>query len=90
MGLNRGFVLVSAQPRLRVAPEAALAREKKLSYATLALSMNHAAGLGTSADGIKLADADQVLAAGMEKVRLILARAVEMHAALPATERGLA
>ncbi|MBL8514757.1 MAG: S-methyl-5'-thioinosine phosphorylase [Betaproteobacteria bacterium] len=70
-------------------PEAALAREKKLSYATLALSMNHAAGLGTSVGGIKLADADQVLAAGMETVRLILARAVEMHAALPTNEKGL-
>lgn len=69
-------------------PEAALARERKLSYATLTLSMNHAAGLGTSADGIKLADADQVLAAGMEKVRAILACAVGMHAALPADERG--
>lgn len=71
-------------------PEAALAREKQLSYATLALSMNHAAGLGTSADGIKLAEADQVLAAGMEKVRAILERAVALHAALPASEEGLA
>ena len=71
-------------------PEAALAREKKLSYATLALSMNHAAGLGSSAGGIKLADADQVLSAGMEKVRAILAFAVEMHAALPASEKGTA
>ena len=71
-------------------PEATLAREKKLSYATLALSMNHAAGLGSSAAGIKLADADAVLAAGMEKVRLIIAEVVKMHAALPAAERGLA
>jgi 5'-deoxy-5'-methylthioadenosine phosphorylase len=71
-------------------PEAALAREKHLSYATLALSMNHAAGLGTSSAGIVLSEADAVLAAGMEKIRKILARAVEMHAALPETERGLA
>ena len=71
-------------------PEATLAREKRLSYATLALSMNHAAGLGSSSSGIKLADADAVLAVGMEKVRLIIAKAVEMHAALPATEQGLA
>jgi 5'-methylthioadenosine phosphorylase len=71
-------------------PEAALAREKKLSYATLALSMNHAAGLGSSAGGIKLAEADQVLTAGMERVRAILAFAVEMHAALPASEKGTA
>ena len=71
-------------------PEAALAREKQISYAMLALSMNHAAGLGSSSSGIKLVDADAVLAAGMEKVRLIIANVVEMHAALPAAERGLA
>ncbi|MBL8521889.1 MAG: S-methyl-5'-thioinosine phosphorylase [Betaproteobacteria bacterium] len=82
---NDGCALVG----MTTMPEAALAREKKLSYATLALSMNHAAGLGTSAGGIKLADADAVLAAGMEKVRAILARAVELHAQLPAHERGI-
>jgi len=71
-------------------PEATLAREKQLSYATLALSMNHAAGLGSSSAGIKLVDAETVLAAGMEKVRLIIAKVVEMHAALPAAEKGLA
>ena len=71
-------------------PEATLAREKQLSYATLALSMNHAAGLASSSSGIKLADADAVLATGMEKVRVIIAKVVEMHAALPAAEKGLA
>ena len=70
-------------------PEAALAREQKLSYATLALSINHAAGLGSSSSGVKLVDADQVLEAGMAKVRVILARVVEMHAALPLQQRGL-
>jgi len=70
-------------------PEASLAREQGLSYATLALSMNHAAGLGTSSAGIKLADAEAVLKVGMEKVKTILARAVEMHAAMPADVRGL-
>ena len=69
-------------------PEASLAREQDLSYATLALSMNHAAGLGSSAEGIKLADADAVLKVGMEKVKLILARAVELHSAMPAEVRG--
>ncbi|MEP7157216.1 MAG: S-methyl-5'-thioinosine phosphorylase [Betaproteobacteria bacterium] len=71
-------------------PEAVLAREKKISYAALALSINHAAGLASSATGIKLADADTVMAAGMDKVRVILARAVEMHAGLPDSEKGLA
>jgi 5'-methylthioadenosine phosphorylase len=70
-------------------PEATLAREKQLSYAMLALSMNHAAGLGTSSAGIKLADADAVLAAGMIKVRVILASALAMHAAMPAAEQGM-
>ena len=70
-------------------PEATLAREKLLSYATLALSMNHAAGLGSSSSGIKLVDADAVLAVGMEKVRVIIAKVVEMHAGLPAAESGL-
>ena len=69
-------------------PEAALAREKNLSYATLALSMNHAAGRGSSASGIKLTDADAVLERGMEKVRAILAKAVELHDAMPAAQRG--
>ena len=60
-------------------PEAALAREKKLSFAVLALSMNHAAGRGSSATQIKLDDAEIVLREGMKKVMLILGRAVELH-----------
>jgi purine nucleoside phosphorylase len=69
-------------------PEAGLAREMDMSYATLALSMNHAAGRGTSSDGIKLEDAEAVLKVGMEKIRTLLARAVELHAALPEAEKG--
>ena len=69
-------------------PEAALAREQNLSYATLALSMNHAAGRGSSSAGIKLKDADAVLEEGMKKVRLILSKAVELHDAMPAAQRG--
>jgi 5'-methylthioadenosine phosphorylase len=71
-------------------PEASLARELGLSYATLALSMNHAAGRGTSAQGIKLEDADAVLKVGMEKIRTLLAKSVELHAAMPTDARGLA
>lgn len=73
---------------MTTAPEAALARELDLSYATLALSMNHAAGRGSSSDGIKLEDAEAVLKIGMEKIRTILAKAVELHAAMPAEVRG--
>ena len=69
-------------------PEASLAREMGMSYATLALSMNHAAGRGTSSQGIKLEDADAVLKVGMAKVRTILAKAVEMHAAMPTSQQG--
>lgn len=71
-------------------PEAALAREQKLSYAALALSINHAAGRWSSAEGIKLADAETTLNEGMTKVRTILAEAVALHAAMPADQRGLA
>ncbi len=60
-------------------PEAALAREKKLSFAVLALSMNHAAGRGSSATQIKLDDAEVVLREGMKKVMLVLGRAVELQ-----------
>lgn len=69
-------------------PEAALAREQGLSYATLALSMNHAAGLGSSVKQIKLEDAEIVLKGGMERVKLILAHALTLHAAMPASVRG--
>ena len=69
-------------------PEASLAREQNLSYATLALSMNHAAGRGTSSTGIRLKDADAVLEAGMKKVRAILSKAFELHDAMPASQRG--
>ncbi len=73
---------------MTTAPEAALARELDLSYATLALSMNHAAGRGTSSDGIKLEDAEAILKVGMEKIRTLLAKAVELHSAMPAEVRG--
>lgn len=69
-------------------PEASLAREQNLSYATLALSMNHAAGRGLSSAGIKLTDADAVLEEGMKKVRAILSKAVELHDAMPVSKRG--
>lgn len=69
-------------------PEASLAREQNISYATLALSMNHAAGRGSSKAGIKLTEAEQVLEDGMKKVRMILAKAVELHDAMPVSKRG--
>jgi len=60
-------------------PEAALARELDLSYAALALSVNHAAGRGSSTEAIKLEDIQAVLDSGMARVRGILEHAVALH-----------
>lgn len=60
-------------------PEAALARELELSYAAIALSVNHAAGRGTSSEAIKLEDIHAVLEDGMARVRGILEHAVALH-----------
>ncbi len=55
-------------------PEAALARELEIEYASLALSVNWAAGL--SAEPITLADIHAVLDSGMEFVASVLAEVV--------------
>ena len=53
-------------------PEAALAREAGLDYATLAVVVNHAAGRGDSRREVKLADLDAVMRATMVRgVRLL-------------------
>jgi 5'-methylthioinosine phosphorylase len=53
-------------------PEAALAREQELAYASLALSVNWAAGLGSEA--ITMEKIHQVLDRGMHTVRSVLQR----------------
>jgi 5'-methylthioadenosine phosphorylase len=58
-------------------PEAALAKELGLCYATIAVVANHAAGRETSAHAIRLEDAHAVLQAAMIRVREILERVVE-------------
>ncbi|MDN5752996.1 MAG: S-methyl-5'-thioinosine phosphorylase [Nitrosospira sp.] len=60
-------------------PEAALAKELGLCYATIAVVANHAAGRETSAHAIRLEDAHAVLEAAMVRVRNILERAVELN-----------
>lgn len=55
-------------------PEACLARELKLNFASLGLVVNSAAGKGASA--ITLKDIDDHLSAGMQRVRLILSQLV--------------
>jgi len=57
-------------------PEAALARELGLCYATCAVIVNWAAGRGTGA--ISMEDIEVNLAGGMEKVRHLLAAAIPM------------
>jgi 5'-methylthioadenosine phosphorylase len=57
-------------------PEAALAKELGLDYATLALVANYAAGRGTSALAIPLETIATVMTPAMERVKDILEFAV--------------
>lgn len=59
-------------------PEAALAREIGLEYATIAVVANFAAGRGTSAKAISLEQAHGVLEQAMGRVRNILEHLVEI------------
>ena len=59
-------------------PEAALARELDLCYAALAVVVNHAAGRGASAEGVRMDDINAVSQTAMGKVRSILERLVEI------------
>jgi len=53
-------------------PEAALARELELPYASIAVVVNHAAGRGDSSDHISMEAIVTVLEAAMDKVRTLL------------------
>jgi 5'-methylthioadenosine phosphorylase len=55
-------------------PEAVLAREMGLCYAAIAMVVNHAAGRGSSAQGIRLDDIAAVLQAAAVRVHHILYR----------------
>jgi 5'-methylthioadenosine phosphorylase len=57
-------------------PEAALAKELGLAYATIAVVVNHAAGRGESREAIPLETIGPVVSAAMEKVKDILEFAV--------------
>ena len=61
-------------------PEAALARELNISYATLAVVVNPAAGRVGSEKGIVMEDIARTIEETMAKVRLIVAKVVERHA----------
>jgi 5'-deoxy-5'-methylthioadenosine phosphorylase len=53
-------------------PEAALARELELCYAAVAVVVNHAAGRGESATGIRLADINEVSRNALMRVYRIM------------------
>ncbi len=59
-------------------PEAALAKELGLCYATLAVVANYAAGRGTSAHAIRLEEVHTILEKAMVSVRNILEQLVEL------------
>ena len=59
-------------------PEAALARELDLPYATLAVVVNHAAGKGDSLRKVSLEAVASVLEASMARVRSILSEFVKI------------
>ncbi len=61
-------------------PEAALAREQGISYASLAVVANHAAGRGESRKGIDIDNVGVVLDEAMHRVRTILEYVVETNA----------
>jgi 5'-methylthioadenosine phosphorylase len=58
-------------------PEASLARELGLAYATMAVVVNHAAGRGDSRDAVPLEAIGPVIDPAMGRVRSILERAVD-------------
>ena len=60
-------------------PEAVLAREIGLAYATIALVVNHAAGRGASRAGIVLDDMAATLQQAMTKVQHIIEHVVSLH-----------
>ena len=60
-------------------PEAALARELDLSYATLAVVANYAAGRAGSREGIAMSEIAAVLQQAMVKVRRILEQLVSAN-----------
>ena len=60
-------------------PETALARELGLSYATLAVVANHAAGRGTNVQGIPLQEIYAVWEQAMVGIRNILQQAVNCY-----------
>ena len=53
-------------------PEAVLARELGLPYAAISVVANHAAGRGSSANGIRFESLEGVLQEAMSRVRAVI------------------
>ncbi len=60
-------------------PEAALAREIGIDYAMLCVVVNAAAGRGSNAEGVAMAEITAVAEAAMRRVAIILASVVQHH-----------
>jgi len=60
-------------------PEAALAREQGLCYATIAVVANYAAGRAGSREGIRMEDIQATMQTALTKVRGILEKLAEIH-----------
>jgi 5'-methylthioadenosine phosphorylase len=60
-------------------PEAALARELELCYGAIAVVVNHAAGRGASAGGIRVEGLGEVTQHAMKRVHRILDRLAGFH-----------
>jgi 5'-deoxy-5'-methylthioadenosine phosphorylase len=62
-------------------PEAALARELGIAYASIAVVVNHAAGRGDSAAGVSMERIARVLETAMDKVKILIAHVVQQQPA---------
>ncbi|MBY0578679.1 MAG: S-methyl-5'-thioinosine phosphorylase [Burkholderiales bacterium] len=60
-------------------PEAILAKEAGLCYATIAVVANYAAGRADSVHGVRLEDVNTVLKVAMEHVRAVIESLAEIH-----------
>ncbi|HTS23518.1 MAG TPA: S-methyl-5'-thioinosine phosphorylase [Casimicrobiaceae bacterium] len=61
-------------------PEAALARELGIAYASIAVVVNHAAGRGDSAAGVSMERIARVLEKAMDKVKILIDQLVQQDA----------
>lgn len=64
-------------------PEAVLARELGVPYAAISVIANHAAGRGSSREGIRFESLEQVLQVAMGRVRSVIERTIGCEQACP-------